>query len=1183
MKTPIILCALLYLSGAAVAGIVINEIHYAPALDNEAVEFIELYNDGTETVDLTGWHFSDGLTYTFPEGSALEAGAYFVLAQNETQYNKKFGSVFAGGNKANDAFASGRLADGGEEITLRDTGGEVVDRVSYNDRFPWPVAAGGDGPSMELIHPALDNDLGSSWRSSSAPTPGERNSVYAESAPPNIRQVKHTPKAPFPGEAVVITAKVTDPQTVKAVTLRYQLVEPGNYIQIDDDAFASEWTELSMADDGQAPDTEAGDDIFAMTVPGDLQRHRHLMRYQITVEDAEGSAITVPFADDAQPNFAYYCYGEMPVWTGAVEPGETEEVTFGPELLQKVPVYHLITSNDNHVESQHIPGTTGGSGYTGSDYLWKGTLVYDGDVYDHVSFRARGGVWRYAMGKNMWKFRFNRGHEFQARDAIGKEYPTRWKRLNFSAIIQQGNFGHRGEQGLFESVGFDLFAKAGVPSPQTHYVHFRIVENSSESNIFGSQYATDFQGLYLAIEQIDGRFLRGRDMQDGNIYKMENGTGERNLGGELKNEGSYPAVTDYSDLETFKQDGYEQRSNSADPDWWRANFHLERYYSYRSILEYIHHYDTGAGKNYYYYHDHVAGRWEILPWDLDLTWDDGMYSTPSPHIFSTTALAIDPLEREYQNRLVELRDLLFNEEQTGLLIDERASAVYTPGEASLVDADRMMWDYNPIMTSRYVNPSKSGQGRYYGAAATKDFAGMIEKMKAYIPHRIDFARNRLIDEGSMPSAPTITFAGADGYPTDDLRFESSSFKGGSIFSPQDFAGMKWRLAEITDPTAEGFTPEPPNAYEIDAVWESDVITEFTPEITIPPVVVRPGRVYRARARMQNTAGYWSHWSEPVQFIAGQPDIQSLLDGLVISEILYAPAKATEEERASGFITEDFEFLELLNLGETALDLSEVRFTKGIDYDFSEATIQSIEPGQRLLLVSDIAAFESRYGENAAVIGEYGGEDGSKLDNQGERLKLSFGAGVPIRDLRYDNEDGWPEVEKGTSLVLLNTTALSDHALPESWGISSAPGGTPGEADDGIVVDPPSGGGYEAWQNAQFTAAQLADPMLSGPLADPDGDRWTNLQEYAFFGHPLAQESHGPEIIYLDGRAHLRIKRPASIADIDYVLELSDNLQEWELFTPEQVITTTGNQGEEIVSFQLDNNFSKYWRIRTTLK
>ncbi|MBZ0256676.1 lamin tail domain-containing protein, partial [bacterium] len=60
----------------AYAGVVINEIHFNPDdLEFESGtlrEFIELYNSGPESVDLTGYQFVNGLTYTFPDGAVLE-------------------------------------------------------------------------------------------------------------------------------------------------------------------------------------------------------------------------------------------------------------------------------------------------------------------------------------------------------------------------------------------------------------------------------------------------------------------------------------------------------------------------------------------------------------------------------------------------------------------------------------------------------------------------------------------------------------------------------------------------------------------------------------------------------------------------------------------------------------------------------------------------------------------------------------------------------------------------------------------------------------------------------------------------------------------------------------------------------------------------------------------------------
>ena len=88
--------------------------------------------------------------------------------------------------------------------------------------------------------------------------------------------------------------------------------------------------------------------------------------------------------------------------------------------MRRLPVVHLIA------KSNTVANATWFSRYGGDLYHWAGTLVYDGKVYDHIHYRARGGVWRYAMVKNMWKFDFNRGHDFQMRDDYGRKLDTKW-------------------------------------------------------------------------------------------------------------------------------------------------------------------------------------------------------------------------------------------------------------------------------------------------------------------------------------------------------------------------------------------------------------------------------------------------------------------------------------------------------------------------------------------------------------------------------------------------------------------------------------------------------------------------------------------------------------------------------------------------------------------------------------
>src|SRR5450759_5655028 len=102
--------------------------------------------------------------------------------------------------------------------------------------------------------------------------------------------------------------------------------------------------------------------------------------------------------------------------------------------MQRLPVYQLIAKRDS------VEHCTWIDKYGGALYPYAGTLVYDGKVYDHIHYRARGGVWRYAMGKNMWKFDFNRGHDFQARDNYCLLYTSQWNKLNLGACIQQGDY-----------------------------------------------------------------------------------------------------------------------------------------------------------------------------------------------------------------------------------------------------------------------------------------------------------------------------------------------------------------------------------------------------------------------------------------------------------------------------------------------------------------------------------------------------------------------------------------------------------------------------------------------------------------------------------------------------------------------------------------------------------------------
>ena len=162
---------------------------------------------------------------------------------------------------------------------------------------------------------------------------------------------------------------------------------------------------------------------------------------------------------------------------------------------------------------------------------------------------------------------------------------------------------------------------------------------------------------------------------------------------------------------------------------------------------------------------------------------------------------------------------------------------------------------------------------------------------------------------------------------------------------------------------------------------------------------------------------------------------------MVSEVHYHPLDPSPAELAAGFDDDDlFEFVELQNVGPAALDLTDLRFTKGVDFDFLGSDITSLAPGEYVLVVNKRAAFEMRYGAGLPVAGEW--EDGDRLDNGGEQLKLSFGAGDGIRDFVYDDVSPWPTAPDGAgpSMVLVDPETLPNHAQAANWRASGVSGG-----------------------------------------------------------------------------------------------------------------------------------------------
>lgn len=275
------------------AQVLINEIMYHPASGNPAEEFIELYNPGPAGFDLTGWHFTKGITYTFPQAT-LAAGGYLVVAANPAVFQTKYPGVTA-------VFGpwQGTLSNNGEEISLANAAGAKSDSVRYATQGDWAVRKkgpldyghrgwiwfaehDGGGPSLERINPALPNE-GQNWGSSKTVngTPGARNSIARDHTAPLILKAVHSPIIPTPSDLVTVAARIVDDQP-GPVTVTI-------YFRIDG---TTAFSDQAMRDDGQHGDGVAGDGVYGTFLPA--HSAGRIMEFYLKATDAQGNSRTFP-------------------------------------------------------------------------------------------------------------------------------------------------------------------------------------------------------------------------------------------------------------------------------------------------------------------------------------------------------------------------------------------------------------------------------------------------------------------------------------------------------------------------------------------------------------------------------------------------------------------------------------------------------------------------------------------------------------------------------------------------------------------------------------------------------------------------------------------------------------------------------------------------------------------------
>ena len=169
------LAMLLFLAPASAARadsvVVFNEIHYHPATNEPALEWLELHNQMSVAVDLSGWWMTNGLNYSFPTGTVIQGRGHLVVAISPATLAAQTGLTNLLGP------FSGRLSNSGEKLELRDLNNRLMDAIKYGTEGEWPAGPDGSGVSLAKRQPNLASAPAENWTFSTQPggTPGSTN------------------------------------------------------------------------------------------------------------------------------------------------------------------------------------------------------------------------------------------------------------------------------------------------------------------------------------------------------------------------------------------------------------------------------------------------------------------------------------------------------------------------------------------------------------------------------------------------------------------------------------------------------------------------------------------------------------------------------------------------------------------------------------------------------------------------------------------------------------------------------------------------------------------------------------------------------------------------------------------------------------------------------------------------
>jgi hypothetical protein len=858
------------------------------------------------------------------------------------------------------------------------------------------------------------------------PTPGALNVAGVKDLGPILYAEGFSPALPGTNDSITVTCGTAQTfAPVTNVTLNWRVMY---------DALQP----MPMYDDGLHGDGAAGDGVYGAIITNHVGANwtyaaGQMVRWYVTAVDSLSHTSRWPLFTD--PNGS----------------AEYDGTVINPNYVTSaLPIIHLFAPT-----SVLQPGPI--TSQTGADSQGGGrvSLYYDGEFYDNINMNLRGNTTAW-YNKKSHRLNFNKEHAFRYSDSAARITKT-----SFEADYPDPSYMRQG-------MSFWLDNLVGVPPPFCYPVRLQL--NGA------------FYELATHSDVQETEMLERIGYNPTGAYYANVGTaqpGGYSTGGFEKK--TRPPLTDYTDyndlinaLAPYLSTG-QKLTNLFD------RLDVPEVISYMVAARFSHQNDdVWAGMALYHDND-GDDLWRILPYDQNLSWGAAWMDAPAYYGIQVTNDDLKSFPMYGSSQAVPstgggwngMYDLIFQVPQTcemflrsiRTMLDTYVKPPGTPVGTAPVDQtiiqwrdliaadsllDRAWWgwpdmsgqcNFDPgidltngvnILLNDFVNNRRS---HFYGKHSVTNTAlpiGITKTSNAGIP--LAQASNAVVSIVGWDYNPVsgnqdeeyVLLSNTNGYAVDISGWELNSgihFKfqfgtviptGGTLYvSPNT---KTFRNRATSPHGGQGLFVVGPYSGHLNAWGESLTLTDNT------------GRLVSSNS------------------FAGSPSLAQQY--LRITEIMYNPSPAP----AINSDAQQFEYVELKNIStSTTLNLTGVRFTNGVYFNFTGSAVTSLAPGQIVLVVHNQSAFTARYGSGFSIAGQYTGA----LNNGGETLRLEDAVGEKILEFAYDNT--WYPITDGLgfSLVIVNENAPWDTwGLQSSWRASGQLNGSPGTTDPQPPAFPP---------------------------------------------------------------------------------------------------------------------------------